>query len=449
MGSVLYRDDRWVIEWKDATGRYRQKRTKCRTKAEARRMVEDLERQAERQRLGLEPLRAERQHVTFGELMDWWWERRGSKLRSPTVRGFLDKHLRPPLGHLPLQQVTADAFDKVLSDLDGELSPRSINHLRAFALGIFKLAARPGAGIWSGNNPISDVPRRKVPKRHPEYLRWEEVPAVLAELSEPWRWVVATAIYTGMRKGEVFGLERQDVDLDAGVIHLRRSWDSDTVKDGEEALLPIARGLRPHLEAALAAATKCPGRLLYPRPDGSMHRRDVAADDILRRAMGRAGVVTGYQHRCRRRGCGFNEERHTAEASRCPRCDFALWAKPLPRHVRFHDLRHTTATLLLKDGVPLAVVQRVMRHSDPALTAEIYGHLDLEDMRRGLDRLTFEDGPPSPTAPGPAPVLRVLEGGKKKAADPEENSSKISGLEWSGRQDLNLRPLGPEAGLHV
>jgi integrase len=357
------------------------------------------------------------------------------------VRGFLDKHLRPRLGHLPLQQVTADTFDKVLGDLDGTLSPRSLNHLRGFAFGMFKLAARPGAGIWSGHNPIADVPRRKVPKRHPEYLRWEEVPAVLSELGEPWRWVMATAIYTGMRKGEVFGLEVKDVDLQGGVIHLRRSWDSPTVKDAEDALLPIARGLRPHLEAALEAAARIGGCLLFPRPDGSMHRRDVAADDTLRRAMGRAGMVTGYQHRCRR--CGFKEERRTAEPSRCPRCEFALWAKPLPRHVRFHDLRHTTATLLLKEGVSLAVVQRIMRHSDPELTAEIYGHLDLDDMRRGLDRLTFEDGPPTPITPGPAPVLRVLEGGKEKAADPTGISGEISGLYESGRQDLNLRPLGP------
>jgi integrase len=37
-----------------------------------------------------------------------------------------------------------------------------------------------------------------------------------------------------------------------------------------------------------------------------------------------------------------------------------LLAKPLPRHVRFHDLRHTTATLLLKMGVPLVTVQRTV-----------------------------------------------------------------------------------------
>ena len=57
------------------------------------------------------------------------------------------------------------------------------------------------------------------------------------------------------------------------------------------------------------------------------------------------------------------------------------------KRLRFHDLRHSTATLLLKAGVPLATVQRILRHTDPKITAEVYGHLDLDDMREGLNRL--------------------------------------------------------------
>jgi integrase len=73
-----------------------------------------------------------------------------------------------------------------------------------------------------------------------------------------------------------------------------------------------------------------------------------------------------------------------------------LWPQALPRPLRFQDLRHTTATLLLKAGVPLATVQRILRHSDPAITTEVYGHLDVEDMRKGLDQLDFETPEPTP-----------------------------------------------------
>ena len=51
--------------------------------------------------------------------------------------------------------------------------------------------------------------------------------------------------------------------------------------------------------------------------------------------------------------------------------------------------RHTTATLLLKAEVPLATVQRILRHTDPAITSEIYGHLDVDDMRKAVNKLSF------------------------------------------------------------
>jgi len=75
-------------------------------------------------------------------------------------------------------------------------------------------------------------------------------------------------------------------------------------------------------------------------------------------------------------------------AGKCLLCSYQLYAKPLPRHIGFHDLQHATATLPLKEGVPLAV-RKVLRHSDPKLTSEIYGHLELADVRRGMERLNF------------------------------------------------------------
>jgi integrase len=76
-----------------------------------------------------------------------------------------------------------------------------------------------------------------------------------------------------------------------------------------------------------------------------------------------------------------------------------LWPRAFPRTLRFHDLRHTTATLLLKAGVPLATVQRILRHSDPAITTEVYGHLDLDDMRKGLNQLASPSRAPPPGRP--------------------------------------------------
>ncbi len=63
--------------------------------------------------------------------------------------------------------------------------------------------------------------RRKVAKRLPDFLHAEEVPRVLNALSDRWRPLFATAIFTGMRRGELLGLRRSDVDLASGLITSR------------------------------------------------------------------------------------------------------------------------------------------------------------------------------------------------------------------------------------
>lgn len=66
-----------------------------------------------------------------------------------------------------------------------------------------------------------------------------------------------------------------------------------------------------------------------------------------------------------------------------------LWAKADVRPIRFHDIRPTTASLLLMSGANPAAVQRILRHSDPRLTTEVYGHLLPGYLRSEIDRLTF------------------------------------------------------------
>ena len=64
-------------------------------------------------------------------------------------------------------------------------------------------------------------------------------------------------------------------------------------------MIPIAAELVPFLEEAIRRA---PSELVFPAEDGSMMRRNVHLEDVLRRALGRAGIVTGYRHVCHRKG---------------------------------------------------------------------------------------------------------------------------------------------------
>jgi integrase len=69
-----------------------------------------------------------------------------------------------------------------------------------------------------------------------------------------------------------------------------------------------------------------------------------------------------------------------------------LEAADLPREIRFHDLRHTAGTLMLRAGTPIHVVSKILGHSDPAMTLRRYSHA-LPDMQesaaRAMDEYTF------------------------------------------------------------
>ncbi|MBL8922832.1 MAG: site-specific integrase [Myxococcaceae bacterium] len=372
-----------MLAFKDGAGQWRQQRTKAATKAEARVMLRDIERRMERIRNGLEQL-PDPELMTFGQLLDWWKSEYGERLKSPTVLLMAEKHLRGDLGGLTLQQVTPSAIEGLLKARESTLKPSTLNHLRALLHRIFRTALLRGR--WHGANPASTVVRRKVPKRLPTFLKYDEVIAVLPALPEKWVAFFATAVYLGLRRGELIALRKGDVDLPSRTIAVLRSGEGDTTKGGHADLLPIPDALMPYLSSAFRSS---PSEFVFPREDGSMLPLDVAVDKILRRTLGRVGIVDGYERRCRRRGCGFTEPRADTAEGRCPRCDMKLWLKSTPRHVRFHDLRHTTATLLLKQGVPLPFVQRILRHRDPALTTEIYGHLELTDLRAALNVLDF------------------------------------------------------------
>jgi integrase len=388
MASVYQRGSKWYLRYKDARGAWCSIRSTAQTKTEARRLAGDLERRAERQRLGLEDLPLEDGGGTLAQLLKWWlttYVRPTSSYRrteSVVARNLLSSEL----SDLRLVEVTAAKIEVYLQRRARELSPESLNHLRSYIATAFNRAAR--AGRWSGRNPALEVARRKVPKRLPDFLRADEVPRVLAVLSPRHRPVFATAIYTGMRKGELAGLRKADVDLKARLIQICRSYDRSTTKGGRAAAIPIARELGSYLEQAMRASTS---ELVFPTVDGRMMTTHSPLEDVLRRALARAGIVTGYTHVCRKKGCGHAEEASDAEQRWCPQHRHRLWPKAKVRQIRFHDLRHTTASLLLMAGANPAATQRILRHSDPRITTEVYGHLLPGYLRDEIDRLSFPD----------------------------------------------------------
>ena len=242
--------------------------------------------------------------------------------------------------------------------------------------------ARKDGGPWAGRtNPVADVRRRKQEEPARNILTVPEFEPVLDKTPSTWRGPVATAVYGGLREGEIFGLLKADVDFDAQELRVHRSWDAERTKDNKVARIPIVPQLVPFLREAM----KSPGVFVFPKADGSMQPRKLRLGTLLRRAIAAAGLLEGYEHRCRAWRCGWREQRQdpTAPAT-CPRCGKpTAWPKPIPRHVRFHDTRHSFGTAVVR-AAGTAVAQKALRHSDVRLTIHTYGHLDTKDVRAGL-----------------------------------------------------------------
>ena len=227
---------------------------------------------------------------------------------------------------------------------------------------------------------------RRIPQKKVVFLEADEIQRLLAELSPRWRSIFAVSIYAGLRKGEIAGLEWDDVDLGRRLITIARSYDGDSTKSGKVRHVPICDELLPHLREALGNRT---GRLAFPMPDGSMMPDNIKLAPILARALKRAEIVIAFEYVCRRKGCGHKERRAENVEARCPACSMRLWVKPIPKRVRFHDLRTTFATHLHERTGDIQLVQKLLGHSSPAITAAIYSGIRDDYARAAVNKLQF------------------------------------------------------------
>ena len=403
MGTVLVRGERVVVQWVDATGCVRQRSVKKRRadggllsvaarEREARRIVAELEEQAERQRFGLAPRPLKNPRCTFGDLHAHWEATRGASVRSRTFVAFVRPHIAE-LFDMPALDVTTTTIDRLLTKAAAHLAPKSVMHIRGHLHAVYE-ASRVQGGPWEGReNPVTAARKFKVPEQFTTIISPAEWPVLASEVPAKWRAHVAVAFFTGLRRGDVFALRKRDVDLARGTI-------SATISKAQKArTLPIADGLRPYLEGALAA----PGPLLFAWPKG---KRLPNLVKMLRRACGRAGLITGYEWRCRRRrACGWTEEHASADVpDACPSCGRdTVYARPIPRRLRFHDLRHSFGTAVVAAG-GTGAGQALLAHSDPRMT-ERYTHLADAHLggviakafgdARAAPVLRFSGGPPS------------------------------------------------------
>lgn len=186
------------------------------------------------------------------------------------------------------------------------------------------------------------------------------------------------ALRTGLRKGELLGLRWEDLDLDASTASVRRTLQR--TRTGGLITLPTKT---VSSERRIALPAPCLLSLRAHRKQQA-HEKEKAA----------AGWVDSGHVFTRPDG-------YPIEPATLTRHFNALLRRARIRQIRFHDLRHSTATLLLEQGVELVVIKELLGHAHIGVTATVYAHVRLRLQRDAIDLLSRTLGKPLEAAAGP------------------------------------------------
>lgn len=372
-GSVFEREDGlWVGSISlglTEAGKRNRKTVYGATKKEA---LDELDRLRAEARVGNLP---DAGGLTVGQLLDRWLASSKSLTEARTFeerQRLVKNHLRPRVGPLKLAKVNALHVESLYADMarDG-VGASTIRHV-ANVLGVaFSHACNLKLIPF---NPASTIKKPKDPKREMLFLIPEQVKALLeVARDQPCHALVVLALATGCRQGELLALTWEDVDLAKGTLTVRRSLaqteEGFLVKEPKTAASRRTIALPAHAVSVMtehkAAALKA-GLLEAPvfctRNGNWLLKRNVLR--ALRAVIRRANTPPGKINKGGRPKKG--------EAPKAKET-FAM-LKVIPAKLRFHDLRHTVASVLLSQGQSVRAVSQRLGHSNPAMTLRVYAH---------------------------------------------------------------------------
>lgn len=233
------------------------------------------------------------------------------------------------------------------------LCPKSVGRIRGLLGRAFRQAE---AWDMVSRNPVSSVRAPRVTERTFTVWTPDEAKKFLQWASAtPYHAWYATALYMGLRLGEMLALRWEDVDLEGGVLTVQAQIAGKGPQCGERVPVKSKAGNR---------------RLELPRSLQAIlraHRRAQLVEVELRAAAGLPLRDSGYVFR-KRNGerQGYVNAQHLF-VKHVPNAD-------VPR-IRFHDLRHTAASIMYARGVPIPVISKILGHASVEITMRVYTHL--------------------------------------------------------------------------
>ncbi|WP_456374119.1 tyrosine-type recombinase/integrase [Thiolapillus sp.] len=334
----------WWASYTGASGRRTRRSTGAADRKEAEAILAKWKLEAHRQRQwGEQPAR------TFDEVMLNYLQGPGVEKRSADRDRLSARHLYKTFtGRVMDALAPQDIRAYIIGRQADGVAPATINRELAL-LSTAINHARSELG-WELPNPVRGR-KLKVPEGRVRWITQEEA-ASLVEAARQIRQAphivdfIRLALHTGMRRGEILGLEWRRVDLQAGLIYLE------------------------------AEHTKAKRRRSVPL-------NAVAMDAVMNRAQFRATHCPDSQWVfCNKRGWRITDvKRSFATACRKAGID----------DFRIHDMRHTCAAWLVSAGAPLSEVRDLLGHASVTMT-ERYAHLAPENVRAAVSLLEQEDG---------------------------------------------------------
>jgi integrase len=272
----------------------------------------------------------------------------GARYKPSTIRGYergLNLRVLPDLGDMRLADVqrgdVQDLADRLTADgLSASTIQNTLDPLRV----IYRRAIRRDQ---LSVDPTEGLELRRASGKRERIAGAEEAAVLLDALAEEDRAVWATAMYAGLRRGELMALRWSDIDLPAKVIHVQRGWDD---KEGEQDGKSQAANRRVPILEVLAP---------------------VLAKHKLRTGRDGEGLVFG---RTATEPFAPSTVRRRAERA---------WQRAGVQRIGLHEARHTFASLLIAANVNAKALSVVMGHATITMTFDTYGHL----MPGGLDEV--------------------------------------------------------------
>ena len=376
----LRKDGRWegrVVVGYDEKGNPRTKNVFAKTKAECIEKLEALKEQCGRTSDRLKP------EMPFGDWLDFWYQNFSKPKLRPTAQacyeGRIYTHIIPGIGQIPLCKLTQNELQQFYA------RPKKggrKKHVERFGVGLSDRMVRSChttcrtalekaviEGLITTNPAIGcKLPPKKA--KEMQVLTQAEILRFLRQAKEEGYYeMFLLELTTGMRRGEIIGLKWRDLNLQTGELRITRQ----VVKTGssKEISAPKTKSsvrtiLLPtdmvELLAELKKQTK--GEWMFPSPVKEGEPRN----------------PTAVYHRFQ----------VILERSHC-------------KKIRFHDLRHTFATMALENGMDIKTLSAMIGHISSETTLNIYSHITDTMQQQAAVRIDREIGGTNAKMPEPPP----------------------------------------------